>query len=161
MGWELAQVNVARLLEPLESPRLADFVANLDRINALAEASEGFVWRLKEEGGNATSIRPFGPEHIVNVSVWRDVLSLSNFAYRSAHTEVLKRRREWFAKMDEAYQVVWWVPSGHHPDEMEAKARLELLRREGPTSDAFTFKKLFAPPGSTVAETLLADDCLA
>lgn len=161
MGWELAQLNVARLLEPIDSPRLKDFVDNLDRINALAEGSEGFAWRLKDEGGNATALRPFGPDYIVNVSVWRDARSLSDFAYRSAHTEVLKRRREWFARMDEAYQVLWWVPAGHRPDEAEAKARLELLRRDGPTAAAFTFKKLFAPPGSTVVETLVADDCPA
>ena len=95
-GFELAELNVSRLRFPLDSPELADFVANLDRINALAEAAPGFVWRLRDASGNATSIRPFGADYVVNLSVWRDVESLRAYAYGSAHLEFLRRRREWF-----------------------------------------------------------------
>lgn len=145
--YQLAQLNIARLLAPLESPQLADFVANLDRINALAESSPGFVWRLQTEDGDATAIRDFGEEYIVNISVWRDVDALSQFVYRSAHTEIMSRRKEWFGRMREAYSVLWWVPAGHQPDTDEARERLTRLRQEGPGADAFTFKRPFAMPG--------------
>lgn len=139
---ELAQLNIARLKAPLDSPELSEFVASLDRINALAEASPGFVWRLKDESGNATAIpTPFGADMVVNLSVWRDAESLHEFAFRSAHVEVMRRRREWFQKMAEAYLVLWWVPAGHRPDAAEAARRLEHLRRNGPTPEAFTFRE--------------------
>jgi hypothetical protein len=132
--------------EPLESPRMADFVANLDRINALAESSPGFVWRLQTEQGNATALRPLGEQTLVNVSVWRDVESLSRYVFRSAHVEVMRRRKEWFERMGEAYVVLWWIPRGHRPDVMEAIAKLELLRARGPTKNAFTFRRAFLAP---------------
>ena len=101
--YHLAQLNIARLREPLESPGMADFVANLERINALAEASPGYLWRLQDEAGDATAIRPFGAEVLVNLSLWRDVQSLSDYVYKSAHAEMLKRRREWFDKAEQAH----------------------------------------------------------
>lgn len=146
---ELAQLNIARLAAPIDSPRLADFVANLERINALAEASPGFVWRLKEDpeddAGDATTIRHFGDDVIINMSVWRDVASLQEYVYGSAHTEILRRRKEWFEKIREGYLVLWWVPAGHRPSLDEAETRLESLRKNGPSVDAFTFKKVFPP----------------
>ncbi len=153
-GFELAQLNVATLLEPLESPRLADFVASLDRINALAEGSPGFVWRLQDEGGDATAIRPFGDEVVVNLSVWKDLASLHAFAFRSAHVDVLRRRREWFAPMAEAYAVLWWVRRGHRPDVAEAAEQLARLRRDGPTAAAFTFRDAFPPPDAAGRPTV-------
>lgn len=96
--YHLAQLNIAMLREPLESPGMADFVANLERINALAEASPGYLWRLQDEAGDATAIRPFGAEVLVNLSLWRDVQSLSDYVYKSAHSEMLKRRREWLTR---------------------------------------------------------------
>src|SRR5215471_18998072 len=108
--YELAQLNVARMKEPLESPTMADFVADLDRINTLAEGSPGFVWRLQTEEGNATALRPLGEQTLVNVSVWRDVESLNRYVYRSAHVEVMRRRKEWFEQVRAAYVVLWWVP---------------------------------------------------
>ena len=114
--YQLAQVNIATLKAPLDSPVLKDFVDNLDRVNALAEGSEGFIWRLKGEGNDATALRPFGEDIIVNMSVWRDVDSLRKFAYGNAvHVEILKRKREWFTRMKDAYMVLWWVPAGHQP----------------------------------------------
>lgn len=144
----LAQLNIARLAAPIDSPRLADFVANLERINALAEAAPGFVWRLQDDAGDATAIRHFGEDVLINMSVWRDVASLQDYVYRSAHTEVLRRREEWFEKIREGYLVLWWVPAGHRPSLDEAGSRLDTLRRNGPTADAFTFKKVFPPPAA-------------
>ena len=144
---ELAQMNVARLRAPLDSPQLADFVGALDRINALAEDSPGFIWRLQDESGNATALHPMGEDIIVNLTVWQDAKSLQAFVYRSDHAAVMKRRREWFEKMD-LYLVRWWVPRGHRPTAEEGIARLELLRVLGPSEDAFTLGKLFPAPGS-------------
>lgn len=145
----LAQLNIATMKEPLESPSMADFVANLDRINALAESAAGFVWRLATDEGDATALRPLGDFTLVNLSVWRDAESLAAYVYKSAHVEVMKRRREWFDRMQQASMVLWWIPAGHLPTTAEAVARLETLRRLGPTPEAFTFKQGFPPPGSS------------
>src|ERR1700688_1828121 len=139
--YQLAQVNVGIIRGPMDSPIMADFAANLDRINALADSSSGFVWRLQTEEGDATSIRPFENENLViNMSVWRDVASLNVYVYSSAHVELMRRRRAWFERMDEAYLALWWILAGHRPTVAEAIARLELLRAKGPTVDAFTFR---------------------
>jgi heme-degrading monooxygenase HmoA len=145
-AYELAQLNIARMKEPLESPTMADFVANLDRINALAESSPGFVWRLQTAEGDATALRPLGADTLVNVSVWRDVESLNQYVDSSAHVEIMRRRKEWFERMREAYVVLWWVPRGHRPPVSEAIAKLDLLRAKGPTQDAFTFRSAFLAP---------------
>lgn len=145
-AYELAQLNIAVMKEPLESPGMADFVANLDRINALAEASPGFIWRLQTDDGNATAMRPVGEDTLINVSSWRDVESLSKYVYESAHVEVMRRRKEWFERMREAHVVLWWVRRGHRPTVAEAIAKLELLRSKGPTAEAFTFGRVFPPP---------------
>ena len=118
----------------MDSPVMAEFAANLDRINALADRSPGFIWRLQTEEGNATAIRPFADENLLmNMSVWRDLQSLSEYVYRSAHAKIMRRRREWFERMSEGYLVLWWVPVGHRPGIEEAIARLERLRAHGPT----------------------------
>jgi hypothetical protein len=156
MTFELAQLNIATMKAPLDSPVMADFVANLERINTLAEQSPGFVWRLKDESGDATAIRPFGDDIVVNMSVWKDIASVHHYVFRTAHTEMLKRKREWFERMNKAYTVLWWVPSGHKPTLAEAAEHLEHLRAQGSTARAFTFKDAFPPPdaicpGSSVA----------
>lgn len=145
--YELAQLNIALMKAPIDSPVLADFVANLDRINALADGAPGFVWRLQTDDGNAMAFRPFGDDYLVNMSTWTDVESLSAYAYKTAHVEIMRRRAEWFEHMREAYAVLWWVPAGHRPTPEEAKARLEMLRERGPSPEAFTFKSAFPPPG--------------
>lgn len=162
-AYELAQLNIAVMKAPLESPTMADFVANLDRINALAESSPGFVWRLKTDEGNATALRPLGDETLVNISVWKDVASLNSFVYRSAHVQIMKRRKEWFERAREAYAVLWWVPRGHRPELAEAAARLELLRARGPTREAFTFRNAFLPPDAPQPSAPFAfgDECPA
>jgi hypothetical protein len=149
-NFELAQLNVSRLKAPLDSPILADFVANLDRINLLADAADGFRWRLQTDAGDATSLRPFGDDVIVNMSVWRDVDALIQFVYNSAHVGIMKRRREWFAHASEASAVLWWVPSGHRPLLAEAADRLERLRRHGPSATAFTFGRMFGVSDAAV-----------
>ena len=163
-AYELAQLNIGVIRGPMDSPVMAEFVANLDRINALAERSPGFVWRLQTEEGNATSIRPFEDENIaVNLSVWRDVASLGAYVYSSAHVEIMRRRREWFQRMQEAYLVLWWVPKGHRPSVAEAIAKLDLLRAKGPTPEAFTFRQAFAPPDAaqTQAPATFGGECPA
>jgi hypothetical protein len=150
-AYELAQLNIATMNEPLESPGMADFVANLDRLNALAEDSSGFVWRLQTEEGDATAVRPMGDDVLVNMSVWRDVESLNKYVYGSAHVEIMRRREEWFQRMKDAYVVLWWVSKGHRPTVQEAIAKLERLRQAGPTEAAFTFRRAFPAPDAQQA----------
>lgn len=151
--YELAQLNVAVMKTPLESPSMADFVGNLDRINSLAEQSPGFVWRLQSDDGDATAFRPLGEHVLVNLSVWTDVASLSRYVYRSAHVEIMRRRREWFERMSSVHMVLWWVPAGHRPTVGEAVSRLEQLRDAGPSPSAFTFAQAYGPPGSASVTT--------
>ena len=148
-GWELAQINIAQLLKPEGDPSVQEFFDNLDRINLLAETSEGFVWRLKEEeGGNATEISPSpDPNMIVNMSVWRDGDALFEFTYKSAHTPVMAKRRQWFARASGAFQALWWVEAGHRPTIEEGLSKLWLLDRYGPSPQAFTFKARYPAPG--------------
>jgi uncharacterized protein DUF3291 len=149
-GHHLAQLNIALLSAPLDSPQLAGFVAALDEINALADAAPGFVWRLQTEDGDATAIRAFDDDRlIVNMSVWASVEALADYAYRSDHVRVLRRRREWFESMREAYQVLWWVPAGELPTVAEARRRLEHLREHGPSEHAFTFRTPFPAPAES------------
>jgi hypothetical protein len=141
---QLALLNVARLVAPLDSAPIADFVANLDPVNALADAAPGFVWRHQDDSGNATSVRMLDDDMlIVNLAVWESIEALSAYAYGGAHREMLRRRREWFERMTEAYLVLWWVPAGHRPGVDEAEARLLHLRAHGPSAHAFTFRDRF------------------
>ncbi|MFC1414387.1 DUF3291 domain-containing protein [Streptacidiphilus sp. N1-12] len=145
--YELAQINISRLLAPLDSALLADFVAALDSVNATAEAADGFVWRLQDYGGNATEIRIFGDDWlIVNMSVWRDPDALTSYVYSPEHRAVLGRRREWFARPVEAMTALWWVPAGTRPTVADAEQRLLTLRATGPTPDAFTLRDTFPAP---------------
>ena len=147
MPFHLAQLNIARMLFPLESPEMADFVNNLDRINELADSSEGFVWRLMGDGNDATSLRPFDDEMIiVNMSVWQNLERLKDYVYKSAHTNILKRRAEWFEKVRDAMVVMWWVPVDHEPTVQEARERLEHLRMNGSSEFAFSFREAFPTP---------------
>lgn len=155
-SFHLAQLNIAVARAPLTSPRMADFVNNLDAVNALAESAPGFVWRLKDEDGNATSIRPFDDDTLVNMSVWHDLQSLKNYAFTSDHMDFVRRRQEWFERGSEAMVVLWWVPAGHRPSVAEAVVRLEHLRANGPTHEAFTFGRSFSAP-TTVADEQRGD----
>ncbi|MCY0933382.1 DUF3291 domain-containing protein [Streptomyces sp. H34-S4] len=146
MTHELAQVNISRLKYPLDSPELKDFVDGLDHVNAVADAAQGFVWRLEGEGGDATGVRVFDDEWIIiNMSVWRDADSLNSFMYAGRHRELMARRREWFEHVKEAMTALWWVPAGKRPTVADAEERLVHLREHGPTPHVFTLREQFPP----------------
>jgi hypothetical protein len=148
--WHLAQVNVARLRAPIDAPLLAGFVAQLEPINALADASPGFLWRLQTEDGDATAIRAFDDDSIiVNMSLWESLDALGEFVYRSDQLDVMRRRREWFHRADEAYLALWWLPAGELPTVTNAQQRLASLRTRGPSVYAFTFRETFPAPDRT------------
>lgn len=160
MKWHLAQVNIGRFIKPVEDPANADFVNALDQVNALAEASPGFVWRLTGEGNNATDIKPFpdDPNMAINMSVWESIDALAAFVYRNMdHRGVMRRRREWFEER-QVYMALWWIPAGTLPTIEDAKAKLVLLERLGPTAEAFTFRQPFAPPSGAEVRPVL-DEC--
>jgi hypothetical protein len=160
----LAEINVARLRYPLDDPRIAEFVASLDRVNALAEMSDGYVWRLKGEAGNATQIRAYDdPLIIVNMSVWASPEALYDFAYKTMHRRFVQRRKEWFELFGAAYLALWWVEEGRHPDIAEGQRRLAHLERFGPTGYAFNFRAPFAsmaaaPPLVDIGDTRSAPE---
>jgi hypothetical protein len=153
VSYDLAQVNIARLADDLDSPGLADFVTALDPVNAAADIAPGFVWRLQTEDGNATSVAGFAADQgagvrvITNMSTWRDVESLAAFVYGPMHAAIMRRRREWFLPIQEAYLACWWVRAGHRPTVAEAEHRVALLRRHGPTPASFTLRRHFPAPG--------------
>ena len=147
--YQLAQLNIARMKFDMESPEMRDFVDALDPVNASADASDGFVWRLQDEDGNATEYLIWDdPNWLVNMSVWENLDYLKAFIRSDLHVSVMRRRREWFSEMVEAYVVLWWVPAGHRPTVAEAQAKLEKLRAEGPGPEAFNFAKPFPPPAA-------------
>jgi Domain of unknown function (DUF3291) len=161
-AFELAQLNIGIIKGPMGSPVMADFAAALARINALAERSPGYVWRLQTEAGDATAIRPFENANLlVNMSVWRDVDSLRRYVYHSEHVELMRRRREFFERMPQAFLVLWWVPRGHRPGIPEAMARLEMLRARGAAAEAFTFREAWPAPdeASSGLSTQFGDAC--
>lgn len=150
--WHLAQINIGRLNYPVDDPRSAEFMDNLDPINQLAETSLGFVWRLQDESGNATDIRAFEDETILpNLTVWESVEALKAYVFKTDHATFLRRRREWFEPMDDLpVLTMWWVPAGHVPTLAEAKERIDYLAEHGPSSYAFSFHPTFEPPANTV-----------
>lgn len=149
-SFHLAQVNIGRIRAPMEDPVMAEFKNALDEINALAEASPGFVWRFKDDSGNATSVQVFpDPRLLLNMSVWTDVDALRDYTYRSVHGKFFARRQAWFEKFAQNHLALWWIPQGHLPTPAEARLRLESLDAHGPTPWAFTFKQAFPPPTSS------------
>ena len=145
--WQLAQINIGKLVAPHGDPRVQPFFDALDRVNALADASPGFVWRLQDDSGNAMGIS-YSPDPMlaVNMSVWRDADALFEFVYRSSHTPVMARRRDYFQKFDGTFQALWWLPAGEFPTVSDGLSRLWLLDRFGPCPQAFTFKARFPAP---------------
>jgi hypothetical protein len=154
----LAEINVARLRYPLDDPRIADFVDNLERINALAEESPGFVWRLKDESGNATRIDAYDdPLIIVNMSLWTSVEALYEFAYRTMHRRFVQKRKEWFELFGAAYLALWWVEEGRFPDVAEGRQRLAHLERFGPAAYAFNFRRPFPATADAAPLGIIGD----
>jgi hypothetical protein len=147
MAYQLAQVNIGRLVAPIDDPRIAEFVAQLDPINALADQAPGFVWRLQSGSGNATDI-PYNddPSIMVNMSVWESLEALRNYAYKSDHMRVLRDRAKWFVKMDKPIYCLWWIPAGHIPSVGEGRERLEHYQKHGATPYSFWFSQEFPQP---------------
>ena len=144
---QLAQVNIGRTLGPMDSEAMAGFAAALDPINAIADAAPGFVWRLQDDEGNATSIHVFEDEMmLINMSVWASLDALADFVMHTEHRDYLRRRREWFERIEQPIVALWWVPAGHDPTTGEAKERLDHLAAHGPSPHAFTFRQAFPPP---------------
>jgi len=146
--YHLAQINVGRVLASLTDPLMADFVAQLDAINALAERTPGFVWRLQgEDGASSSYVRAFEDERmLINMSIWESLESLRQYVYRSEHGQVLRDRRKWFEALASPIMALWWIPAGSLPTPSEGRERLEALARNGPTPEAFTFQQPFPPP---------------
>ena len=147
--YQLAQVNMGRFRAPIESAVMEGFRNQLDPINALADASPGFVWRLQTEDGNATAIRPDAEDELmaINLSVWETLEALQQFVYKSRHLHVLRGRQEWFEPMQGPILALWWIPAGHVPTVAEARERLQFLEEHGPTAHSFTFRTPFPAPG--------------
>lgn len=142
----LADFNIARLRAPIDDPLIDDFRDNLELINALADRSPGFVWRLQDDHGDATSFDPYGDGlTIVNLAVWESVEALHDFTYRSEHKDFLRRRREWFDAPTEAILVLWWIPEGSLPTVEDGVERLAHLRADGPSPHAFDFRNRLDP----------------
>jgi len=147
IGWHLAQINIARAVAPIDDPVMAEFVAQLDAINAVAEASPGFVWRLQSESGNATDIQAYAdPRIIINMSVWETAEALFDYVYKSDHLALLRRRKDWFDAANQPVTAMWWIEAGTTPSVGDAADRLEHLREHGPTAHAFTFKERYPSP---------------
>lgn len=146
MKYHLAQVNIAQAQNLMDSEHMKGFKDRLDEINALADQSTGFIWRLQTEGGDATSIQAYSDSHLlINMSVWENVETLKAFVYKSLHVELIQDRDAWFNKMLNVHQALWWIPAGHIPDIEEGKAKLDQLQKHGPDKNAFTFARPFAP----------------
>jgi hypothetical protein len=159
MTFQLAQVNIGRARGEITDPVMAEFVARLPEINALAERSPGFVWRFQTEDGDATAVRPYEDARIlINLSVWDDLDALRAYVFRSAHADALGRRRYWFERFVWVYVALWWVPAGHRPTITEAVERLAHLERLGPSAAAFPFAEPFGPDGRAVPRAQVARD---
>lgn len=142
----IVQANIARMRAPLEDPLMAGFVERLEPLNALADESPGFVWRLQTEEGDATEIDVFGDELVLfNMSVWESIGALESYVYKSNHVQAVQKRSEWFERPTRSPFVLWWIPAGTLPTIEDGKARLERLWSEGPTAAAFTFRHRFDP----------------
>ena len=150
--FHIAQVNIARMKADIADPVMAPFVTRLDEINALADRSPGFVWRLQDEEGNATYLRPYDDVNILfNLSVWQSVEQLKDYVYRTAHAELIRQRGDWFTHFEGAQVALWWIPAGHRPSVNEAKRRLAHLVENGPSQFAFTFKTIHPPDEAFLA----------
>ena len=148
-SYHLAQINIARMLAPIDDPIMAEFVAQLAPVNALADQNQspGFVWRLQSESGDATSIQIYDDNLvIINLTVWESVDALREFVYKGAHHKALRDRKRWFEKFDGPYYALWWVPAGLLPSPEEGKERLDYLREHGDSAYAFSFRNVFPQP---------------
>jgi hypothetical protein len=157
--YHLAQVNIGLARGEMSDPIMAGFAGRLAEINALADASPGFVWRLQTEDGDATAVRPYADTRIlINLSVWTDLSALRAYIYRSPHAAVMRGRREWFERIDRVFVALWWVPAGHRPTVTEAVDRLAHLEKHGSTAHCFTFAEPFEADGRPVPRSAAAQN---
>ena len=149
--YQIAEINVARMKGVnIDDPIMKKFVDNLDRVNKLAENSEGFVWRVKDENNDATSFNPYEDEQvIINISVWESIESLEKFVFKTFHTDFLKRRKEWFKSYGKMYVAMWWIPAGEFPSIQEAVDQLDYLQKNGSSQNVFDFRKKFPKPSDS------------
>ena len=147
-NFNLAQVNIAKRLAPMDDPIMQDFVNNVEKINAIADVSDGFIWRMQDEDKDL-GVAVFKDDSIlINISVWKDLESLFNYTYNSGHIEVFKRKKEWFSKIKMMHMAFWYVPEGYEPTFQDAKNRLDYLNNHGDTPYAFSFKSKFSSQDS-------------
>ena len=148
MNYHLAQINIGRLIAPIDDPKIAEFVAQLEPINALADRATGFVWRLQSASGNATNIiyDERDPSILLNMSVWKSLEALRDYAYKSDHARVLRDRAKWFEKMDKPIYCLWWIPAGHISTVAQGCERLENYQQHGATQYSFWFSQHFPQP---------------
>lgn len=146
--YQIAEINIARMKGvDINDPMMKEFVDNLDSVNAIAEKTAGFIWRLKDDNNNATSLNPYNDEQIIiNVSVWETIESLQEFMYKTFHNEFLKRRKEWFHSFGKAHTAMWWITAGEYPSMQEAVNKLDELQKNGPSQSVFDLKHLFQAP---------------
>jgi hypothetical protein len=158
--FHLAQVNIGRFRAPLDDPIMEGFKSQLDPVNALADRTPGFVWRLQTEDGNATAIRPYEDDGLmaINLSVWESLEALQRFVYLSSHVDTLRARKQWFEPIDGPILALWWIPAGHVPTVAEARERLQHLKENGPTPHAFTFRTPFPAPVADADDVAALDD---
>ncbi|WP_226664729.1 DUF3291 domain-containing protein [Microbulbifer aggregans] len=153
-SYHLAQVNIAYGIETLDHPVMAGFVAELDRLNALADISEGFIWRLQSDEGDATAFKLYDDEKIIlNMSVWESIETLKSYVYSGEHLEILKQKKQWFEKTKSAHLVLWWVPAGEIPSIEDVKSKLSLIQKLGPSEQAFNFARAYPAPDSICIES--------
>jgi len=149
--FHLAQINIARFRLAADDPHIEAFVSQLDAVNALADDSPGFIWRLQGEEGSAMAIQVFDDaDLLINMSVWQSADALFDYTYKTAHTKIMARRKEWFGRLEDASMALWWIPAGHIPSAEEGRARLEIISKNGPCPESFTFKKQFPAPQGAI-----------
>lgn len=152
MHFHIAQINIGRLVAPIDDPRIADFVTQLAPVNAIADTAPGFVWRLQSESGNATDVvYSDDPLVIVNMSVWESLEALRDFTYQPVHLKVFRDRAKWFEKADKPNYCLWWVEAGHVPTVAEGRERLEHYQKHGATPVSFWFSQQFPAPDPVMA----------
>ncbi|MDQ7050802.1 MAG: DUF3291 domain-containing protein [Enterobacterales bacterium] len=148
--YHLAQINIAQAKDSMQSPVMDGFVKRLDEINQLAEQSEGFIWRLKTEQGDATGINAFEDDRlIINLSLWNNLDSLKHYVYQSVHIDLIQDKKHWFNKIKPAHLALWWIPEGCIPSIEQGKQKLQYLQNHGASASVFTFAKPYPHPETT------------
>ncbi|WP_298346049.1 DUF3291 domain-containing protein [uncultured Algibacter sp.] len=156
MIYHLAQVNIAKRLAPMDDPIMQDFINNVEKINAIADEAEGFIWRMQDEDKDLGAEIFQDDTLLINMSVWESLVSLFNYTYKSGHIEVFKRKKEWFSKMKMVHMAFWYIPEGYEPTFQDAKQRLDYLNKYGDTPYAFSFKSKFSAKKDAINYKMLA-----